>query len=105
MDGMLNLRFSDLPTWRKVVLSCAVALFLLIGLIAVVLDFQVYRSAPRTPVATTQQIFPVELVGGSIRYVSASQEETIEFWQRKIVLLVGIPFAAAFLVIATFRQT
>jgi hypothetical protein len=99
-----DLNPSGLPTWRKIVLLCAAGLFIFLGGMATFKELKIYESAPSAAVAATQQIYPVHVMHGYVRYVTRAEEEDFVFWKQRLGTLVGMPFIVAFLVLVTFRK-
>jgi hypothetical protein len=95
---------SELPTWRKGVLSVAISLFLVTGGTITFKELRIYESAPSVPIASTQQVYGVYVMHGQQRYVTRSEQENFIFWKQRIGTLVGIPFIVGFLVLATARK-
>ena len=100
-----SLSFDGLPIWRKLVVSCAVLSFFLIGSVITFKEIRIYRESPTTPVTQLQQVYPLHVMHGSLRYVSRKEEEDLLFWKQRMGSLVGLPLIVAFVVLATSRRT
>ena len=96
--------FSDLPVWRKTIVLCAAGIFFFIGGTATFKEVKIYKTAPSAPVTATQQIYPVHVMHGFVKYVTHGEEESFVFWKESIGNLVGLPLIIAFVVLFTHRK-
>jgi len=92
--GNIHLNYSDLPWRAKVFVLGILTSFFALGLPAFVLDSSIYSSAPKSAVASTGQTHLVHVMHGSIRYVTAEEEERLFFWQEEVAPFVGVPVVA-----------
>jgi hypothetical protein len=65
--------FHALALWRRVVLICGLAFMLVVGAMSVDKEPEIDSVAPTKPVGATGQICKVEVVHGSIRYVTPNR--------------------------------
>ncbi len=95
---------SDLPVWRRIVLVAALAFGLLIAAVAVDKHVTIYGSAPTHPVPATGQVYEVDVMHGSIRYVTLQERESFLFWAGRAGSLAGAAFVGAFFLWITCRR-
>jgi hypothetical protein len=67
---------SDLPTWRKILIACALAFVVSIGFAAVNRELTIYGSAPDHSVPAQGKIYKIEVMHGYIRYVTLEEKES-----------------------------
>jgi cytosine/uracil/thiamine/allantoin permease len=99
-----NLDPSDLPTWRKIVALGAAGLFLFLGVMITFKEIKIYETAPSAPVVATQQVYPVQVMHGYVRYVTQGEKVSFVFWKDRMGTLIAVPIVAAFIVLATYRR-
>lgn len=95
--------FSDLPVWRKVVICCAAALFVLIGSTRLIKELDIYASAPASPLPETRQTHPVQVMHGYVRFVTQEEEASWRFWTGTASSNIGILVIVGLLTWATYR--
>jgi|SRR5579864_803519 len=67
---------SDLPIWRKILIVCALAFFVLISFAMVDKEMTIYGSAPDHPVPVKGEVYQVDVMHGYIRYVTLKEKES-----------------------------
>ena len=67
-------------------------------------DVVIYYGAPSTSVPAKAQVYPVRVMHGSLRYVTANQQEKLVFWRDQMSGFVGVPFLAAVVALVPFRK-
>jgi hypothetical protein len=96
--------FSELAIWRKILLICSLGVSCYIGSMATFEEVIVYSSAPKAPINKTNQIYPVHVMHGSVRYVGVEQRDRFFFWKNRAATLIGVPFLISALVLITSRK-
>ena len=89
--------FNELPRLRKLIVVVCLAVCLLVGWTVAAKEIRIYNSSPAEPVSMTSETNRVEVMHGSVRYVTASQKESLDFWRTQALSWVGLSFLAAFL--------
>jgi hypothetical protein len=97
---MSRLGFDSFPTWRKIVIICSIATTCVIGASVAFRELDVYSSAAVAPNAATGELFPVHLMHGYVRYLTAPNYEHLMFWRP----LVGVPVLLMVLAMVTSRE-
>ena len=92
-----------MPRWRRVVAVVSAVVFFFLGSMATFQEIRTYESAPKEAVVQSGNIYRVQVMHGSIRYVTAKQAEQISLWRETLGSLVGIPFVIGAVVLFTFR--
>lgn len=100
----VQLRFSELPKWRRSIALICLGVCLFLGWMATSNEISIYASSPTTPVSATGQVHEMLVMHGSLRYVTIEQQENLRFWNDKMLSLAGIPFVVAFLALVRFRR-
>lgn len=96
-----RIAWSDLPLWRRVAVVCCLGMFVYLGQGDAYEHIKIYYSAPNSPVG--EQKYPIDVMHGSLRYVTQSELQRI-LECRDRANLVGIPFIAAFVLLATSKK-
>lgn len=88
---------SDLPTWKRLVFFAALGFVVLIGVLAIDKNLTIYGTAPDHPVPDKGQVYPVSVEHGNIRYVTASEKESVELWTQRAGSWAGAAILGAVL--------
>jgi hypothetical protein len=94
----------NVPLWRKILLACAIGSFFFFGGKLFSKEADIYTSAPREPVASTKQVFPVLVNHGHVRYLAQKEADDLDFWRKVTPAIVASSLAAAGLALATRRN-
>ena len=90
--------------WRKAVSTSALVLFFLCGSVITFKELRIYKTAPDKPVEELQQLYPLHVMHGHVRYVTRQKEEDFVFWKEHVGSLVGIPLIVAFIALIIPRK-
>jgi hypothetical protein len=98
--------FSDLPIWKRLLISAALGFFVFTTARAVDEDLTIFAKAPNHAIPTTGQVFPVNVEHGSIRYLTASEKASFDVWIGLAPTWGGAAFlCACFLYITSVKRT
>ena len=96
---------SHLPIWRKIVLVFALAFGLFVTAGAVDKHLTIYGTAPTHPVPETGRVYEVDVMHGSVRYVTLQEKQSFLFWAGRAGSLAGAAFVGAFFIWITYRKS
>jgi hypothetical protein len=96
--------FNTLPVWRKALIFCCIASFVFGAAMLANAELDMYPSAPNHPIATTGEIYPININHGFIRYVTLQNKARLDLWESRAGLLCGPAVLAMLLVWVTFSD-
>src|SRR5580704_1905767 len=86
--------FYALPAWRKIVLVCGLGFFLVVFIMSLNTELDIYGGDPDHLVAVTGHIYPTDVVHGNLRYTTKEEHDSRVFWHDKLGSWLGLPFLA-----------
>lgn len=92
----LHVEWDDLSALRKVVCICSLLLFFGLGTPAFYLENNIYDSGAKEANSSTQQVYPVHVMHGSLRFVTREKEYQLIFWRGWMAGFVGFPAMIGF---------
>jgi hypothetical protein len=95
--------WSELSIWRRITLVACLAAFLYLGQGYGYEHIKIYYSAPDAPEPSIHKTVPVHVMHNSLKFVTKEEADRLEYWRNRDIL-VGVPFAVAFLTLATSRR-
>ena len=85
---------SDLPSWKRILFFCALAFSFIVTVGENSRRLTIYGTAPDHPMRETGQTYPVRYMG-SVRYVRASEKESVDLWAQRAGAWAGLAFLGA----------
>jgi hypothetical protein len=100
----MRVDFAALPTWRKASVAFGLATFLLLASTTTIKQLDVWASPRQAPSPGTGQVFALDWMHGSVRYVTATELNRFRFWNENIARLIGIPILLAFFSVISLKD-
>ncbi len=95
--------FYALPAWRKIVVVCGLGFVLVVLIMSLNTELDIYGGDPDHLVAATGHIYPARVNHGYLRYATREEHDSLIFWQDKMVTWAGLSFLAGFLLCGLYR--
>jgi len=83
MSGF-EINLAELSMCRKTVITSALVLFFLSGSLITFKELRIYKTAPDKPVEKLQQVYPLHVMHGQVRYVTRQREDDFVFWKQRV---------------------
>lgn len=96
--------FPCLPLWRKILILCCLGFSILTGFMALDAELTLDGSGSRNSSPTTGQVYEVNVMHGSIRYVTQKEQDRLIFWEERMGSLVGLCFLSVVFAWITYRD-
>ena len=100
----MTIDFFALPLWRKAIGVAGLVTFVLLSFASFIRETDIWAAGAMTPNSAAGQVYGLHWMHGSVRWVTAADRTSFQFWYSDMTSLIGVAFLVGFFSLFPLRQ-